>query len=136
MTMAPPVAWSIMAGMTARTEFQTPLRLIPITSSQVCSGVSHDFLSATTPALARQMSTWPKREMPSATAASICANSRTSALAVTISPPTSSTSLAVSSRSAWVASGYSSAMEATSSQMSIPMIFAPSSARRTACERP
>src|ERR1700677_1975005 len=116
MTMEPPLAWSIMAGMQARTEFQTPLRLMPITSSQVCSGVSHDFLRATTPALATQMSTCPKRLIPSCTAASTCAYSRTSALAATISPPASSTRRTVSSGSAWVASGESSAVGGAASQ--------------------
>ena len=57
MTIEPPLAWSIMAGMQAGTQHsQTPLRLMPMTSSQVCSGVSHDFLRATAPALATQMS--------------------------------------------------------------------------------
>src|SRR5690606_7888614 len=134
MTIDPPRPARIISGTTARTVWNTPVRL---TSSMSCHSASLNSQvgrKPTMPALAQTMSMCPNVPIASATAASSCAWSRTSAMRDRTRRPVAATSASVSLRSSPVASGYGT--ESIDLHTSRRTTSAPSSARRTACARP
>lgn len=130
--MSPPAR---RCGIVAFAVSQAPVRFVSIMFRHMSSSSSSaGAIWAKMPAFAATMSRRPKRSTPASTAACNDARSRTSAFDATICPPTASTAATVAARSSSVARPYGA--PGTSSRRSMPMMAAPSSARRTAWLRP
>ena len=105
MTIDPPLPASIIAGITARSVRQVPVRLTSMTVFHCSSVSSQSRPQLSTPALATTTSSRPNRSTPSATSWRSAASSRMSTVRDSTARPSACTSRAVSARSSGVAAG-------------------------------
>ena len=131
MTIDPPLPASIIAGMTARSVRQVPVRLTSMTVFHCSSESSHSRPQLSTPALATRTSRRPNCSTASATRARTAASSRMSTTRESALRPSASISRTVSARSSGVDATYGMVSEA-GAQISQTTTSAPSAASRTA----